>query len=717
MPSSWLLHSAVGGGLLLLLGWAATARTAQPATRQRLGEWTILAALFLAVLSLQPTWWTVSVPLPAALAPAPAVASAEREPVAPIVNDTDSTPPQPPMAFVWVADDSLLPSEPAQAATPAPMVTSFPPAPDAVTAAETTRWTQWLVQHAVTILASLYALGVAVLLGRWLLGHFALWRLLRSTESAPMHIAKTLEDMVDTGASPRLLVSDRLRVPVSCGLLRPTIVLPRSVAEDADAETLRWVFAHELTHLERRDAWSCLLLAVGQAFFFYVPWFWWLRRQVRLCQEYVADAVAARAGQPVDYAQFLLRLTSAPLAPAGATGVSGHTSDLFRRITMLLQERNAMEKRCPRWWSLTTVVGLLTLAVFASGLAVQAAPAFMDMPKAVKKEATKTDEPKPAPKKGDDKKKEGDKQRIIIKNLEDLLKEMPEGKLDPATLEKLHKLVEQATELHKLPPQFNIPTPFVIPGQADQAEFQKAMEEWAKQFGDQQHRWQAFTPMFGMQPSRLGARLEKPSATLAEQLDLPRDRGLVIHDVTADSAAAKAGLKANDILMEFNGKPVPSDTRAFAKMIEDTKADTPVNVVVLRKGKKETIKGLSLPEAKRFEMRPWAINEFQPGNPPLHGRFVPAWGVGGAGGGVSVNIRRNNDDFAADYSEGGLRIHVTGKIDDGRATPSEIAITDGDTPKTYDRVDKVPEQYRDKVRNLLESAGKGTVRIEKRSDK
>jgi hypothetical protein len=95
---------------------------------------------------------------------------------------------------------------------------------------------------------------------------------------------------------------------------------------------------------------------------------------------------------------------------------------------------------------------------------------------------------------------------------------------------------------------------------------------------------------------RLGARLEKPSDTLVEQLDLPKGQGQVITQINDDSAAAKAGIKANDILLELDGKPVSSDAKEFEKQLGDIKADTAVDAVVLRKGKKETVKGISMPE-------------------------------------------------------------------------------------------------------------------------
>lgn len=108
------------------------------------------------------------------------------------------------------------------------------------------------------------------------------------------------------------------------------------------------------------------------------------------------------------------------------------------------------------------------------------------------------------------------------------------------------------------------------------------------------------TPVQRQQPGdeRLGVRLEKPADVVALQLDLPAGQGLVIQQVQADSAAAKAGLKTLDILLEINGKPVPSDPAAFTKLLTEIKVNTPVDAVVLRKGRKETVKGLTVPEAR-----------------------------------------------------------------------------------------------------------------------
>lgn len=103
--------------------------------------------------------------------------------------------------------------------------------------------------------------------------------------------------------------------------------------------------------------------------------------------------------------------------------------------------------------------------------------------------------------------------------------------------------------------------------------------------------------------SRFGAKLEKLSEALVEQLDLPKNQGLLLTKVKADSPAAKAGLKNNDVLLELGGKAVPNNLPDLNKMMDDIKPDSTVDALVLRKGKKELVKDVTLPEGKPEEKK------------------------------------------------------------------------------------------------------------------
>ncbi len=675
-----LLPHAAGGGLLLLLTWGLARGVDDPPRRQRLGLWGMAAALLAVALSFGPAW--LSVPLPAR-APEPAVA--------------EPTPPE--------ADDGLVP---VAAAEEVDAVADAPPEPLAAPVTTTPmNLTAWL--------GAAHAAGALALLLRLLLGHVALGRLLRDARPAPEEIVQVCAALAPGRGVPRLLRSRRLCVPVSCGLLRPTIVLPVALCGRPDAPELRWALAHELTHLERRDPWAALLFGLGAAVFFPLPWFWALRRQVRLSQEHVADAAAARQGPAEDYAAFLLSLTGTPAVPAGALGVLGHTSDLFRRIAMLLHDETPSAQRPPRLWSLGAAGALLALAVIVAGVGLRAdaAPALPEDVVARGDDTPKEDAKKDRAKKEDAGKNRRDAASADLEKLLQSLERMPA--LDEEKMKEVRQRLEEALK-----------------------RFPQVGQEWkfdAKDFGNVEGLRALAGAAAQPQQGRLGVHAEKPSDALADQLDLPKGQGLVVVQVVAGSAAAKAGLKPNDVLLELAGKTVPNEPAGLAKIVAALKTKEPVEAVVLRKGKKETLKGLALPEVKTARAGGGSAVGRQGLNPLGGGGGLGsgggfggggfAGGQGGGGGfggggpgvfgnagGVMTTLFRTDNRFTGRHQEGTLVISVTGTVDDGKAKVSEISVNDGGTKHKYESAGKVPAEYRDKVKNLVEMSEKGSVKVE-----
>jgi beta-lactamase regulating signal transducer with metallopeptidase domain len=724
----WLAHTAVAGGVLLLLVYAAMALVRQPVRRQRLGEWGTGAALLCAVLALAPSWLHLSLPR----ARETAETTPKTEPI------PTETPPETAASGEPGTLDVTTPAavyyyypvegagEPAAPPAPVPQ-----PMPSPAAAGPSLN-----LEALVPVVVMLYALGAALLFGRWLIGTFLLWRLVCASRPAPQPAALLFAEMAgNLRPVPRLLVARRLRVPVSCGLWRPTVLVP-AVWCRRPAE-LRWVFAHELTHLKRRDAWSCLLFGLAQVVFFYLPWFWGLRRQVRLCQEYVADAVAAEQPWPVeDYAQFLLGLTMAPAVPVGATGVLGNSSDLYRRVTMLLQSPISVDKRCPRLWLLSVAGGLLSVAVFAAGVGLRAEPSDP-----VRPAPPAADEP-PAParpvapvfirvQRDDPAAPPVERVRVFVQDAD----RKPVGTEE--VQKEVRKAVEEAQKALQQLQKIQLGTdPERI--EEIQKEVQKAMEEVRKAMAQEQDLRKrlggARRALDGQNAifwqmragnARLGAPTESPSAALVDQLGLNKAEGQVLTQVPADSAAAKAGLQANDILLQLGGKPVPSDTREFAKLLDGIKANVAVEAVVLRKGKKETVKGLTLPD------KPERLRVLIQGMPPM----APIPGIPGAPGfpipgpmgvpqifglqalanpqnAVITTTVRTTDGFTTRYQEGSLIITLTGSTKDGKAKVNEIHVQDGNVANKYESLDKVPKQYHDKVKNLVEMSEKSGTQIE-----
>ena len=81
--ADWWLGTAIGGGLVLLVGCLLMRLARQPAARQRLGEYAVLAALVVAGLRLLPSWLPSILPSPGFAGEGPGVKVLENLPSPP----------------------------------------------------------------------------------------------------------------------------------------------------------------------------------------------------------------------------------------------------------------------------------------------------------------------------------------------------------------------------------------------------------------------------------------------------------------------------------------------------------------------------------------------------------------------------------------------------------------------------------------------------------
>jgi beta-lactamase regulating signal transducer with metallopeptidase domain len=779
----WLLHAGLGGSLLLVVTLLAMRYVRQPARRQRLGEIGLAAALLVAAICWRPAW----LPLWACA-------------------------PLPQQNIEWM----LVPVEDGQAPEEMPVMIEQPrlAAPWAATSAPASGiGTDWLPP----VLVSAYGLGAALCLLRWFTGVVALWRIVRAARPATPELLAAFRQRFVGRRSPRLLISTRLRVPVSCGIWKPTVILPESLSVPTQAAERDWVFAHELTHLARRDSWSALLFAVGQMVYFALPWFWWLKRQVRLCQEYVADAAAAAQHPADEYAEFLLSLTASPAVPLAATGVSGTTSDLYRRVTMLLKNPLRVELSCPRAWTIGAAGVLVGLAVVAAGVGpAQADPPsqkeileqlnrIQDMVNQLRSQVA--EQPKADTKKDDvpgrirvnvnveDPKKAAEAavqkgvrylQRAVEKEVEknraqaeleraramlDRLIAQEHAKAadaqraaaqkpDAPALQKAQTdyrvLVEKQRELSRqlaaaaqrdsdkelkvildllAKHQETLKDSDAVTRKALQDAMDRLKEALKKLPDGQWRQWQSIpalapipaipsTPAAPKAPAkagaivqlapraplefssdgyekalrtwvqrapsqgRLGIRVEPPAALLAEQLNLPKDQGMVVAEVFDNSVAKKAGIKVNDILLKVNQQAVSSNAEAFVKLVADIKADTPFDIVVLRRGKQETIQNVRLAEASPPQGYRTAVRLRQ-----FAGAKDPQ---------IMITVSRKDNKITLNRNEGELMITVEAEAADGKNKVTGIAIVEKGKTSKYGNVEEVPEPNRAKVQHLLQ---------------
>ncbi len=169
------------------------------------------------------------------------------------------------------------------------------------------------------------------------------WLIYRSR--APSPATRALFDLLVAGRSRAaartgLRVCSRLRHPVVTGLLRPTILIPEALDRaDGDPEPLRLSLLHEIAHAERSDHWFSTAASTAQAIWFFIPQVWWIRSQLLIDQEFLADRSAAEhyGKSSSEYAAALLSL----VAPAGMVAPARN-----RRATRRRPGRSASSRLC-----------------------------------------------------------------------------------------------------------------------------------------------------------------------------------------------------------------------------------------------------------------------------------------------------------------------------------------------------------------------------------
>jgi beta-lactamase regulating signal transducer with metallopeptidase domain len=209
-------------------------------------------------------------------------------------------------------------------------------------------WQRGTVLHAVPfVLAVVGACWGGVWLG---IGLARMRGLLGRCQPASPEVQRLLREIQAGSTRPvTLLTSTEIQIPFTYGIRRAVIVLPASVDWTNEPAALRYCLAHEWFHVCRYDVlywWSMLLL---EPFAWFQPLYWLLRRELRICQDQLADQFAANlSADPISYAGFLVKLARIRQRreTTVALAISQGRSSLSRRVLMLLSDRRRFAGVC-----------------------------------------------------------------------------------------------------------------------------------------------------------------------------------------------------------------------------------------------------------------------------------------------------------------------------------------------------------------------------------
>jgi len=143
-------------------------------------------------------------------------------------------------------------------------------------------------------------------------GLWQIWKLRKGCIGiTPTVLHPELQQALDNHCSGPISVctSSRLEVPSAIGFLKPAIVLPDWLMQEASPAELEHIVLHELAHLRRYDAWTNLAQKILRSMLFFHPFVWWIERRLSLEREMACDdAVLSQTASPGVYARCLTQI-------------------------------------------------------------------------------------------------------------------------------------------------------------------------------------------------------------------------------------------------------------------------------------------------------------------------------------------------------------------------------------------------------------------------
>ena len=225
-------------------------------------------------------------------------------------------------------------------------------------------WSKILIQLALAC----WAAGILVVAIRVCVGYLTLYRMrVEPLDSELLTRVEQLSDRLGLTCLPRIFESSSLTVPISYGVVRSKIVVPKDFAQRNDDCDIESIFVHELEHVRQRHHLIRLIQVVLTTLFWWHPLVRILDSELRATQEEVCDnAVLQQDFCGENYARCLLLHAELSLAKRShiACSFSFCKSELERRVQNILTRSEDSHKRV----TIAGVVGLLVLVVLVCGV-------------------------------------------------------------------------------------------------------------------------------------------------------------------------------------------------------------------------------------------------------------------------------------------------------------------------------------------------------------
>lgn len=237
-----------------------------------------------------------------------------------------------------------------------PAIPEFsPPKNSLETPSSTGDWKTWIgILYATGLFLASLRLGISVVRSRGVQRRSQTVR-----QEWLLQILRQQTTRIGLRCAPALRVSQEILVPIVVGVLRPVILLPATTLVRLEAEQIRWILTHELSHIRRFDPVILLFQRGAETLLYFHPAVWYLSRQIQLQRELCCDSEAVASGAPprilaeslVEVSELRKEIEKSAKGSSGnllGPAALGRESTLSRRVRHLLG-KPPTSSPCPAW--------------------------------------------------------------------------------------------------------------------------------------------------------------------------------------------------------------------------------------------------------------------------------------------------------------------------------------------------------------------------------
>lgn len=249
-----------------------------------------------------------------------------------------------------------------------------------------------LHDFAVSVNNSTPTLFLHVFIGVWVIGIilfigmalFANHQLYLLKKSATVINNQKVNEMLEVckevvGVKKKILLRETSLItsPVTLGLFRPYILLPKNTGEAFSLNELKYVFLHELSHQKNKDILVNYAMWLLQMVYWFNPFVWYALKNMRIDRELACDASVLKVLDESAYTEYgytIIRFADkkyARLYGQFASGIGGTKEQIKRRIQSIADYKG--DSLVLKWKSkgICMVLGIfvLCLSTFPTALA------------------------------------------------------------------------------------------------------------------------------------------------------------------------------------------------------------------------------------------------------------------------------------------------------------------------------------------------------------